>query len=252
MPVPSLTVANSYREIAFELAAAVGLPDPCKIPVMTTRWEEAQKAEREYWRGPDVPGLVTNAMQSACKVREWIPLDGMRAALEVGIGGLGVGPISFLPVGGRVAIDPLPLLPCDDDIRRLRVPFTLSRAENIPFPDESFDLVLCCNALDHVEDPSTVLKEVHRVLRPKGHFFLFVDVFSLLGILKWYAWTRRRHKNEILVRAHPHRFLRETLWDMMTDAGMQIVREDAVSIGSRWWGHSRRYAMLGKRVDEPL
>ena len=41
-------------------------------------------------------------------------------------------------------------------------------AENLPLEDESFDLVLCTQVLEHVQDPAAVLSEIHRVLRPHG------------------------------------------------------------------------------------
>jgi SAM-dependent methyltransferase len=42
--------------------------------------------------------------------------------------------------------------------------------ESLPFPDESFDLVVSDNVLEHLEDPTQVFSEVQRVLRPGGYF----------------------------------------------------------------------------------
>jgi 2-polyprenyl-3-methyl-5-hydroxy-6-metoxy-1,4-benzoquinol methylase len=39
---------------------------------------------------------------------------------------------------------------------------------DLPWPDESFDLVVCFEALEHVEQQSQVLDELVRVLRPHG------------------------------------------------------------------------------------
>jgi SAM-dependent methyltransferase len=41
-------------------------------------------------------------------------------------------------------------------------------AEALPVGDASFDLVLCLQVLEHVEDPSQVIRELHRVTRPGG------------------------------------------------------------------------------------
>lgn len=38
----------------------------------------------------------------------------------------------------------------------------------IPFPNESFDALLCTEVLEHVADPSQLIEEMHRVLRAKG------------------------------------------------------------------------------------
>lgn len=50
--------------------------------------------------------------------------------------------------------------------------FNIER-DPFPYPDASFDLVLCCEILEHlVMDPSHMLREAHRVLKPGGHIFL--------------------------------------------------------------------------------
>ena len=45
-------------------------------------------------------------------------------------------------------------------------------ADHLPFHDETFDLVTANMVVEHIDNPSAVLNEVFRVLRPGG-FFLF-------------------------------------------------------------------------------
>jgi ubiquinone/menaquinone biosynthesis C-methylase UbiE len=45
---------------------------------------------------------------------------------------------------------------------------------NIPFADNSFDNILCTEVIEHALDPETLVKEMHRVLKPGGHLVLTV------------------------------------------------------------------------------
>ena len=52
------------------------------------------------------------------------------------------------------------------------ITLTQSQAETLPFPDNSFDAASAYSFLDHLEDYRVVLKEVARVLRPGGEFYV--------------------------------------------------------------------------------
>ena len=41
---------------------------------------------------------------------------------------------------------------------------------SIPFAEHSFDFVYTCQALEHIRNPSAIIKEVHRILKPNGFF----------------------------------------------------------------------------------
>lgn len=225
------------------------------------RWQRAQQAEGEFWWGlarheESIQRILEDNRQIALQVEAWLPVQPQNA-LEIGVGGLGVGTLGFLQkIPARVGIDPLPLseLCCNESlrsvIRDLREPvqFQVSQGERTPFPDASFDLVLCCNVLDHVQDPGIVLKEVCRVLRPAGFFYLFVDVFSVVGIVKWKFWTQRKSKDEILVRAHPHRFRENNLDALLQRAGLRVIRKNGGSVWDRLFAHSTRVAMLAQKT----
>jgi SAM-dependent methyltransferase len=54
----------------------------------------------------------------------------------------------------------------DNDLDPSRI--TCGLGEDIPFPDELFDIVFSFQVLEHVQDPYKVLQESWRVLRPGG------------------------------------------------------------------------------------
>jgi SAM-dependent methyltransferase len=48
-----------------------------------------------------------------------------------------------------------------------------AEVDRFPYPDGSFDLVLCCEILEHLpNDPTHLVVEAHRVLAPGGHLVL--------------------------------------------------------------------------------
>ena len=58
--------------------------------------------------------------------------------------------------------------------RRRPVTFTEARAQELPFPDETFHAVTCTLALHHVagDARSTAVEEMHRVVRPGGRLLV--------------------------------------------------------------------------------
>lgn len=65
------------------------------------------------------------------------------------------------------------LFPSDESIRKIDI-------TQIPFPDNSFDLVLCNHVLEHIPDVLQAAKEIYRVLKPKGIAILQTPYSKLL------------------------------------------------------------------------
>jgi 2-polyprenyl-6-hydroxyphenyl methylase/3-demethylubiquinone-9 3-methyltransferase len=52
----------------------------------------------------------------------------------------------------------------------LEIDYRVGKGEALPFSDGSFDIVACCDVLEHVDDPSRVISEVARTLKSGGVF----------------------------------------------------------------------------------
>lgn len=48
--------------------------------------------------------------------------------------------------------------------------------QQMPFPDEAFDVVICNHVMEHVADDSIAMAEVHRILKPGGWALLQVPI----------------------------------------------------------------------------
>jgi SAM-dependent methyltransferase len=76
----------------------------------------------------------------------------------------------------RVGLDPLVPAYLKLGANKHKMKYAASRSENIPFPDAHFDIVACLNALDHVDDLDTTIREIKRVTKRGGFFLLSVEI----------------------------------------------------------------------------
>lgn len=65
------------------------------------------------------------------------------------------------------------------------VDFQVADAQSLPFEDNSFDLLLSCECLEHVPNPQLALNEFKRVLKPQGKLVLTTENYSNAMLLYW-------------------------------------------------------------------
>jgi ubiquinone/menaquinone biosynthesis C-methylase UbiE len=115
------------------------------------------------------------------------------------------------------------------------IAFDLNRAEALPYPDASFEVVVCAETLEHIYPTDHLLREIHRVLAPGG--VGIVDVPRLDSLLNSALLLlgfqppgvecsrERRHgaiNAESVLTGHVAYFTRRALLSMLRASGFEI------------------------------
>ncbi|WP_086847924.1 class I SAM-dependent methyltransferase [Amycolatopsis kentuckyensis] len=123
--------------------------------------------------------------------REWACGQAVGEVLEVAIGtGLNLPcyPAEVTLTGLDLSEGMLAI--ARDRARRLGRPVTLRQgsAHELPFPEASFDTVLCTFGLCAIPDPAAAVGEMVRVLRPGGRLILVDHVTSSSRLVRGVQW----------------------------------------------------------------
>lgn len=198
------------------------------------RWKIAQKAEEYVWNYVrHNPKELARILKDKLEFLELVQKfhANLSPVLEIGIGPLGIGVINFLESPLKIGIEPLPIvkprftkaLNTWLEYARASYHHIQAKGEFLPFRKNQFNIVVCYNVLDHVQNPQEVLMEIHRVIIPGGHLVLGVDTFSLLGWVKFQYYTRQFYRRTWLVKCHPHNYTKLKLMWLLQESGYQIV-----------------------------
>jgi 2-polyprenyl-6-hydroxyphenyl methylase / 3-demethylubiquinone-9 3-methyltransferase len=118
------------------------------------------------------------------------------AALDVGCGG-GILAEEFAAMGFCVTgIDPseksLSTARQHAQSMGLSIDYQNGTGESIPFADNTYPVVYCCDVLEHVRDLPKVIGEIYRVTKPGGVFFFDTlnrtFISKLVAIKIWQEW----------------------------------------------------------------
>jgi SAM-dependent methyltransferase len=177
------------------------------------------------------------------ELRDWLPflrLDATQKALEVACGSGGVTCQIARETGASAAGVDINAHAIEAANRRAegdglasRVAFQIVDASRrLPFPDESFDVVLCNDSINHLADRAGVLQDWHRVLRPGGRL-LVTDPIVVTGQLSNEEMRIRSSIGFFLFTpvGCNERLLREAGFTL---ADARDVTEAVASVSSRW------------------
>ena len=202
-----------------------------------TWWDERStlnllKTTINPWRVPYFARLLQDHRQGKHEV----------ALLDVGCGG-GLLAEEFAGLDCRVTgIDPseqsLQTARAHAQQQGLAIDYHCGFGDSLPFETASFDVVSCCDVLEHIEDWSATLSEIARVLKPGG-LFLF-DTINRTA----YSWL----VNIFLAQDFPPtRFMPRNLhvWNM-------FITPDELNAGMARHGLLRRDLVGASPKGSPL
>ncbi len=161
-------------------------------------YDEYREKVRDVYAGPKGALLATCSMLSLHSPmgerlfrKQKFSLDGTKSILDVGSGAGQIVKhlLKYAPSDARIVgidLSPEMLRRARQRLRSDRPEFFSADLTHLPFADESFDCVTCGYVLEHLPDPRTGLRELHRVMTPGARMLLLTTEDSFGG-----AWTSR-------------------------------------------------------------
>jgi SAM-dependent methyltransferase len=118
------------------------------------------------------------------------------------------------------------------------LPVLRSDATKLPLADDSIDLVVAFDLLEHLEDDDAAVREVHRVLRPTGTYLIAVPADPRL----WSA-----HDEAV---DHVRRYTRAELLALLDRGGFEAADVRSWNVLLRPVVAMRRRASTGSDLDD--
>lgn len=176
------------------------------MKISYNRWKEAQQFEAGDWLNQ--PNIVKNELLEAknkysklfLKLQKFFKVNSNTKILDVGCSLTCIS--LFIEKGQHFGIEPLAdQLDINNKVKGITV--VKGVGENIPYGSETFDIVICRNVIDHTHNPSLVISEISRVLKPKGHLFLASYVYH-----PFIAFIKNLSEATYITRniGHPHTY----------------------------------------------
>jgi 2-polyprenyl-6-hydroxyphenyl methylase / 3-demethylubiquinone-9 3-methyltransferase len=123
-----------------------------------------------------------------------------KSALEVGCGGgllcEEIARLGFITSGIDPSEQSIATAVQHAEENGLKINYVIGYGESLPFHDDSFDIVFCCDVLEHVKDLPEVISEISRVLKPGGVFIydtfnrtFLSKIIAIKVLQEWKRWA---------------------------------------------------------------
>ena len=165
---------------------------------------DVYKQAGDIWWNPDEPLNLLQTVVNPGRVgyfkrviKDELKLPTTKlSALEVGCGGgilcEEIARMGFKTTGMDPSHEALKTARAHAENAGLKIDYMHGSGEKLPFADASFDVVFCCDVLEHVSDLEKVIAEIRRVLKPGGRFFYDTlnrtPISKFVAIKVWQDW----------------------------------------------------------------
>lgn len=112
----------------------------------------------------------------------------------------------------------------DSGVKGLK--YLVGDAENIPFKDNFFDIVIGLDMLDHIPDYKKSMREINRVLKKDGDVVLTVENHHSLWPVVEYLWYLRSYFGNARDLRHVHvvHFTPKTFNELIENTGFSVKK----------------------------
>jgi 2-polyprenyl-6-hydroxyphenyl methylase/3-demethylubiquinone-9 3-methyltransferase len=214
---------------------------------MKTRWQWAQKIELFWWKrylhkkpvGAYLEWKLTYWQKTIKSLAPELVLRKDMKILDAGCGPAG----TFIALGDQhvTAVDPL-LNSYQEQIQHFKkenypnVRFVNKALEEFNEPN-SYDVVFCMNAINHVRHLKQALQHTVNAAKPHGWVIVSVDAHNF----KWAKFIFKLLPGDVL---HPHQHSLVEYADMLKQCGCSIEKRIFVK-KEFWFNH---YILVGKKT----
>jgi SAM-dependent methyltransferase len=186
-----------------------------------------EQLDRRYY-----PGYVDEHTRFDTLIRSYLRPD--VAALDAGAGRGLMYPYDYREIVGRMAgADTDPAVMENANLSD----GVIADLAHLPYEEGVFDLVFSKYVFEHLERPLPVMRELRRVMKPRGHLLIhtpnrwhYVAMAATVTPTSFHAWFNAR-RGRVEADTFPTRYRandRRTLERLATAAGFRIVRLDVL------------------------
>jgi ubiquinone/menaquinone biosynthesis C-methylase UbiE len=170
------------------------------------KWLSSQKLEKEYYySGKSNQWGTPHSLEYWLKFLQIDKLEGV--GIEIGCGATGISNFTEQVIG-------------IDSINYQKRNFVHGIGESLPFQSKSFDFVICCNSLDHCQNPQLVVDEMIRV---SNKLIVHLNVFP-----QFVSWMLN-----VFDKIHPYHFTKKDLANLFSNMACKKKIQKSIYV---WYG----------------